>query len=87
MAISVAGLGPVLTIVVLAIAIYIALRLGKDIVWIAINSLIGLLILWLINLLPFINIDINIWSILIVVFGGIPGIALLILLDMLGIAF
>ena len=80
-------LGPILTLLLLLVLIYIALRLGKSIVWLALNSLIGLVILVLINFLPFLNIDINIWSILIVAIGGIPGIALLILLDLLGIAF
>ncbi len=80
-------LGPVLTAVVLALLIFLAITFGKDIVWLIINSLIGLVALVIINFLPMINITINIWSILIVVFGGIPGIALLILLDLLGIAF
>ncbi len=80
-------LGPLLTLVVLALLIIIALKFGSSIVWLAINSVIGMVILLIVNFLPFINITINIWSILIAVFGGIPGIALLILLDVLGIAF
>ena len=52
-----------------------------------INSLIGILILAVLNFFPIVNIRINIWSVLIVVFGGVPGIILLILLDVLGIAF
>jgi len=80
-------LGPLLTLLVLILVIFIAIKLGKEIVWLALNSVIGLIVLILINFLPFINIDINIWSILIVAIGGIPGIALVILLDLLGIAF
>lgn len=80
-------LGPLLTVIVLAILIIIALKFGKGIVFLAINGVIGLAILALLNFLPFINITINIWSLLIAVFGGIPGIALLILLDLTGIAF
>ena len=52
-----------------------------------INSAIGIIILLIINFFPFINITINIWSVLIAVFGGIPGIILLIVLDLLKIAF
>ncbi|MBS3062141.1 MAG: pro-sigmaK processing inhibitor BofA family protein [Candidatus Diapherotrites archaeon] len=78
-------LGPVLTIIVLAILVYIAIKGGKSIVSLAINSVIGLVILVVINFLPFIQIPINIWTILITALGGIPGIALLILLNLLGI--
>lgn len=87
MATTIVYLGPIITIILLIIIIFIALKFGRFIVGLAINSLIGLLILFLLNFLPFINIDINIWSILIVALAGIPGIALLILLDLAGIAF
>lgn len=80
-------LGPLLSLVFLAILIVIALKFGKDIVWLIINSVIGILFLILINFLPVVNITINIWSVLIAVFGGIPGIILLIILDVLKIAF
>ena len=80
-------LGPILSIVLLALLIIIALKFGKSIVWLVLNSLIGMLFLIVVNFLPFINITINIWSILIAVFGGIPGIALLILLDLFKVAF
>ena len=62
-------------------------KFGKGLVWLLINSLVGLVILVLLNYFPFVNIVINIWSILIVVFGGIPGIILVILLSHFGIAF
>ena len=65
-------LGPLLTILLVFLLVYIALKFGDSIVWLAINSVIGMVILILINFLPFIKIDINIWSILIVAIGGIP---------------
>lgn len=80
-------LGPVLSFIFLALLIIAALKFGTSIVWLVINSVIGMVFLIVINFLPFINITINIWSILIAVFGGIPGIALLILLDVFKIAF
>lgn len=80
-------LGPLVTLLILLIVIYLIIKLGYSLVVLALNSLLGLVALWLINLLPFIQIDINIWSILIVALGGLPGLALLILLDVLGIAF
>jgi hypothetical protein len=80
-------IGPVLTLFLLVLLVIVAWKLGKGIVWLAINSLIGIVILVLLNYLPFINIAVNIWSILIVALGGIPGIILVILLSHFGIAF
>lgn len=80
-------LGPVLSVVILALLIVVALKFGKSIILLVVNSIIGIIFLVVINFLPLINITINIWSILIAVFGGIPGIILLILLDALKIAF
>ncbi|MEK6902871.1 MAG: hypothetical protein AABX02_04780, partial [archaeon] len=60
-------LGPILSVVLLALLIIIALKFGKSIVWLVLNSLIGMLFLIVVNFLPFINITINIWSILIAV--------------------
>lgn len=80
-------LGPLLTIALFLIVLYIALKLGKSIIILLVNSIIGLVLLFVINLLPYINITINIWSILIVAIGGVPGLILLVLLDLLKIAF
>jgi hypothetical protein len=80
-------LGPVLTFIFIALIIIVALKLGKGIIWLIINSIIGIVVLVLLNYLPFVNIVINIWSVLIVALGGIPGIILVILLSHFGIAF
>ncbi len=80
-------LGPLLSFIFLAILVVVALKFGKDIVWLIINSVIGIIFLIVINFLPVVNITINIWSVLIAVFGGIPGIILLIILDLLKVAF
>jgi hypothetical protein len=80
-------LGPILSFVFLAIIILFAMFFGKGIVWLIINSVIGLVALVLVNLLPIVNITINIWSVLIVAFGGILGFILLIILSAFGIAF
>ncbi|HIH10170.1 MAG TPA: sigmaK-factor processing regulatory BofA [Candidatus Diapherotrites archaeon] len=82
---AIAGLGPILSLVVIILIIYIVLRSGRSLAWLVVNSLIGIIILWLVNLFPAINIPINIWSVLITVFGGIAGVALLILLNLAGI--
>jgi hypothetical protein len=80
-------LGPALTFIFVVLLVIAAWKLGKGIVWLLLNSLVGMVILILLNYLPFVNVTINLWSILIVAIGGIPGIALVILLSHFGIAF
>ncbi len=80
-------LGPFLSLIILALLVVVALKFGTSIIWLLINSVIGILFLIVINFLPIVNITINIWSVLIAVFGGVPGIILLIILDLLKVAF
>ncbi len=80
-------LGPIITIALLIIVIFIALKMGKALGLLIVNSVIGLIMLWLVNLLPIVNVTINLWSILIVAIGGVPGLILLVILDLLKIAF
>ena len=79
--------GPLLATVFLALVILFVFFFGKGLVWLIVNSIIGIVALFLVNILPVVNIPINVWSVLIVVFGGIPGFILLIILDVLKIAF
>lgn len=79
-------LGPVLVIIAL-IVLFLGFKILKSAVKLFINSIIGIILLWLINLLPIIQVDINIWSVLIVVILGIPGLILVVILSLLGIAF
>lgn len=51
------------------------------------NSVCALAALWLINAVFGLGIAISIWSVLIVAIGGIPGLLLVFLLHILGIAF
>ncbi|HIH10169.1 MAG TPA: sigmaK-factor processing regulatory BofA [Candidatus Diapherotrites archaeon] len=78
-------LGPIITIVILAVITWLALTSAQALEPIIINSIIGIVMLVLLNFLPFINIRINIWSVLIAGLGGIAGIVLLIVLGWAGI--
>ena len=80
-------LGPLITIILLVIVIFVALKMGKSLAILIANSVIGLILLWLVNLSPIVNVAINLWSILIVALGGVPGLILLVILDLLKIAF
>lgn len=84
--IQVPFLGQIISVALVLIAVYLALKIGKKIVLLVLNSFIGLVLLLLANLLPFVHIPINIWTILISGFGGIAGVVLLVVLMQLGIA-
>lgn len=85
--VEVVFLGPVLTVFLLVLVVFLIFKVGKALVWLLVNSVIGLVALLLTNILPAINIDITIWSILIVALGGLPGLLLLVGLDYFNIAF
>ncbi|PIN85586.1 MAG: sigmaK-factor processing regulatory BofA [Candidatus Diapherotrites archaeon CG11_big_fil_rev_8_21_14_0_20_37_9] len=80
-------LEPILTAFLLVLVVFFALKLGKKLIVLAINSFLGLVVLVLLNFFPFVQVDINIWSILIAGLGGIPGILIIIILSTLGWAF
>ncbi|MGC9517833.1 MAG: pro-sigmaK processing inhibitor BofA family protein [Methanomicrobiales archaeon] len=52
---------------------------------IVLHMIIGWILLFLVNLLPFINIPINILTILIAGFGGVIGVILLVILQLIGL--
>lgn len=74
----------VLLLVILGIAVlYRILKRFGPIIW---SSLGALLLLWVLNILG-LEIAINIWTVLIVAIGGIPGLLLVAILHLLGWAF
>ena len=81
-----------LLIVVLVVAAVVGFFVVKNIIKLAINSILGLLLLYFINYFHVMthfgkpDIPINVVSFLICLFGGIPGALLLVLLDLMGIA-
>ena len=84
--------GVSLLVIVLVVAAIIGFFVIKNIVKLAINSILGLLLLYFVNYFHIMthfgkpDIPINIVSFLICLFGGVPGALLLILLDLMGIA-
>ncbi len=67
----------IIVAIVAVLALFIILKLLKfsikTILKIAINGLIGLLIIYVLNFIPAVNIPLTWWSALIVGFLGIPG--------------
>lgn len=87
--VAVIGLGPVASEVVLIAAIililFIILKLGKLILGLILNSILGLLAIYLVNYLFNLGIAYNILTIIVVAITGIPGAAIIILLKLVGI--
>ena len=77
--------GPVISLILLLLIVWVGVNIAGSLTGLIINSIIGLAILILLNLVPGINVKISIWSVLIVAFGGIPGIILVLLLHYAGI--
>jgi len=76
-------------IIVFVLAVLIAVVLFKAIKKLApliINSVLALIALVVLNLTG-LHVAINIWSVLIVAIGGLPGLILVVLLHVLGWAF
>jgi inhibitor of the pro-sigma K processing machinery len=74
----------VIIVVILIVGIKILLKIGKVLLYILLNALLGFIILFLFNLLPFFKIPITILTVLIAGFGGVIGVLLLIVAKALG---
>ncbi|MEW6749271.1 MAG: hypothetical protein AB1295_06200 [Candidatus Micrarchaeota archaeon] len=73
-------------LIVIALVLFLAIWNAWGPVVLLINTVIALLALKLVGWLG-IKIEINIWSILICLMGGIPGLLVLIFLNVTGLAF
>lgn len=75
-----------IALIILAVILFIGIWSSWGPVALLINTVIALIALKIIGWLG-IKIAINIWSILILLIGGIPGLLILIFLSVTGIAF
>lgn len=72
-------------LILLLLVLYLGFSVPGFLMTLIINGLIGLIIIIIINFLPVIEIPINIWTVLIAAIGGIPGILLLVILNVAGV--
>jgi hypothetical protein len=83
-------LGPVASEIVLIAAILLVLfvifKLGNLILGLILNSILGLLAIYLVNYLFSLGIVYNILTIIVVAITGVPGAAVIILLKLIGIS-
>ena len=74
-----------IALIVILIAKFVFRLNGRKLLSLIVNAIVGLLVLWLINLTGLITLPINIITCLLVGVFGLPGVILLILLVLLGI--
>lgn len=77
----------ILTIVFSIVILYVIFKLLKSLTMLLIHSVGALILLFLINSVLGFNIAINAFSILAVALGGLPGLILVLILHVLGLAF
>lgn len=78
-------LGPALSVGLLLLIIFLILTVGKRIIWFIINGIVGIVLLWLVNFLPGVNIPFTLWNIVITAIGGLLGLIILVILNVTGI--
>lgn len=74
-------------ILISLVILYLLFKLLKSLAMLLIHSVGALILLFLINYVLGFNIAINAFSILTVALGGLPGLILVVILHLLGLAF
>lgn len=69
----------------LILVVLVILNFAKFLFKLVFNSILGLLLFWAVNTVGIISIPINLWTILIVAFGGVVGFIALVALTLFGI--
>lgn len=70
--------------VLLAIGLVILFKAAGIIIKILLHMIFGLVMLFIVNLLPFIDVPLNILTVLVAGFGGFIGVILLVILNLIG---
>ncbi len=70
--------------IIIAIGLIILFKAAGLIIKIILHMLFGLILLFIVDLVPFVHIPINILTVLVAGFGGFIGVIILIILGLLG---
>jgi hypothetical protein len=76
----------IVVLLLAVLAVIVIYKVVKAIIPLVLHAILALIALWLLNVFG-LNIAINILTVLIVAIGGFVGLALVVLLHVLGIAF
>jgi hypothetical protein len=90
LAVTLGSLGPIASEIVVIAAIllvlYIILKLGKTILGLILNSILGLIAIYLVNTIFSLGIIYNLLTIIVVAIFGLPAVAVIIILKLIGIS-
>lgn len=78
---------PLLSLGILVLVVFVALRVIKNVLVLVVNSILGLALLFVAKSFFGVSVSLNVWSILVTILGGILGAILVIALHLAGIAF
>lgn len=74
----------ILIAVIIAVGLIILFKAAGIIIKILLHIVFGLVLLFIVNLIPFVHIPINILTVLVAGFGGFIGVVLLLILSLIG---
>lgn len=77
-------IGIAILIIFIIIGIVILVKIGGLLLRILLHAILGWILLFLVNLFPYVNIPINILTILVAGFGGVFGVVALLIAQFLG---
>ena len=76
--------GIAILIIFIIIGVLILVKIGGLLLRILLHAILGWILLFLVNLFPYVNIPINILTILVAGFGGVFGVIVLLIAQALG---
>lgn len=79
-------LSEILVIAAIILVLFIILKLGKFILGLILNSILGLIAIYLVNTIFNLGIIYNLLTIIVVAIFGLPAVAIIIILKLIGIS-
>jgi inhibitor of the pro-sigma K processing machinery len=76
--------GIVLLVIFIIVGVVVLVKIGGLLLRILLHVILGWILLFLVNLFPYVNIPINILTVLVAGFGGVFGVILLLIAQVLG---
>lgn len=77
--------GPIIALLLLIMVVFLEINVSGLLFTLMVNGIVGVVLLVILNFLPFIDIKINVWSVIICALGGIAGVIILVILDLVGV--
>jgi inhibitor of the pro-sigma K processing machinery len=76
--------GIALLVIFIIVGVVVLVKIGGLLLRILLHVILGWILLFLVNLFPYVNIPINILTVLVAGFGGVFGVILLLIAQVLG---